>query len=190
MALTKASDILGLEKAVQEIVVHIDSLSASKVTIDLPDFEATNASDALEELNVSIAGLSASILTIGEKIDDMGSYSSEETVIGTYENVPLYRKVYTFSESFQISAGSWDSTHFTFEAMGLTGLNRILSMRVNTNGTTDDAFYSVYCGPDLTNNKIDVFNNLGNAINVKKVILEYTKTAAESKKKTTRKSTK
>lgn len=145
------------------------------------------SSEDVQELKVEVAALSASVLTIGGKVENMGSYSDEETIIGSYLGVPLYRKVVTFTDSFQINANSWDSTHFTFEAMGLTGLNRILSMRVNTNGTTDDAFYAVYCGPDTTNNKISVYNNLGNAITVKKTIIEYTKTAAESKKKTTKK---
>lgn len=141
----------------------------------------------VQELKVEVAALSASVLTIGGKVDDMGSYAAEETIIGSYLGAPLYRKVYTFEESFQINSNSWDSTHFTFETMGLTGLNRILSMRVNTNGATDDAFYAVYCGPDLTNNKISVYNNLGNAITVKTVIIEYTKSVTESKKKTTKK---
>lgn len=187
MALTKASDILGLKKAIQEFAVPIDSLSASKVTVNLPDFEATNASDALEELKLDISSLSASVLTIGNKIDDMGAYSEEETIIGTYLGSPLYRKVCSFENVVTINAGTWDSTNFTFEALGISNLNRVLSMKVNTNGATDDAFYAVYCGPDIANSKIAVFNNLGNAINIKKVVIEYTKTAAESKKKTTKK---
>lgn len=141
----------------------------------------------VQKLKVEVAALSASVLTIGNKVDDISTYSEEETIIGTYLGSPLYRKVCSFENVITINAESWDNTNFTFEALGLSDLNRVLLMKVNTNGETDDAFYVVYCGPDIANNKIAVFNNLGNAINVKKVVIEYTKTAAESKKKTTKK---
>lgn len=186
MALTSARDILN-----KKILGTGGGVpSADEIPIDIEGLSATKLSVGLEEIVLDINQLSSSVLTIGEKVEkveNVGTYSEEETIIGSYLGVPLYRKVVTFSESFQINMNSWDSTHFTFEAMGLTGLNRILSMRVNTNGATDDAFYAVYCGPDLTNNKISVYNNLGNAITVKKTIIEYTKSATESKKKTTKK---
>lgn len=50
MALTSANEVLGLAEKIKEFAVPVDSLSASKVTVDLPDFEATNAADAFEEL--------------------------------------------------------------------------------------------------------------------------------------------
>lgn len=56
MALTSANEILGLADKVKEIAVPIESLSASYVTVNLPDFTATNAADAFEELKQNTGG--------------------------------------------------------------------------------------------------------------------------------------
>lgn len=53
MAITYVKDIPDFAEKVNEIAVPIDELSASKVTVNLPDYEADNVAEALIELKSS-----------------------------------------------------------------------------------------------------------------------------------------
>lgn len=96
MALTKASDVLGLRKKIEEFAVPIESLSASKVSVDLPGYTATNAAGAFEEIDLNVSQLSASVLTIGEKIENISEYTTTEKEIGKWiDGSTIYQKTYS-----------------------------------------------------------------------------------------------
>lgn len=50
MAITYVKDIPDFAEKVNEITVPIDELSASKVLVDIPDYDVANVSEALEDL--------------------------------------------------------------------------------------------------------------------------------------------
>ncbi len=82
MALTKASDVLGLRKKIEEFAVPIESLSASKVSVNLPDYSATNAAGAFEEIK--------------NDFENISTYSTTEKVVGKWiDGTTIYQKTYS-----------------------------------------------------------------------------------------------
>ena len=186
MALTKASDILGLKKAVQEIAVPIDSLSASKVTVNLPDFEPTNASDGFEELNVSIAGLSASVLSINQKIEsieNMFVYSTtEEKEVGTWiDGKTIYEKTFEFDQTIELTASTW-TNDIQIDTSAMEQLINVVVLRKATGGVS--SWYGYMQVVNNVSGLLNVFNNRPLMVEADVFILRYTKkTPVESRKK-------
>ncbi len=104
MALTKASDILGLDKKVKEIAVPIDSLSASKVTVDLPDFTATNAADAFEELKAGSSEIKLTPLKIASPSVTIAYYNfanvTSDLTLAANEEIIGYAAKYNGDDNF------------------------------------------------------------------------------------------
>ena len=50
----------------------------------------------IHELELEVAQLSAFVLTIGEKVEDISTYSTDEKIVGTWvDGSPIYEKTYT-----------------------------------------------------------------------------------------------
>lgn len=191
MALTKASDILGLKKKIEEIAIPVGSLSASKVTVSLPDFSATNAAGAFEELKVDISDLSASVLTIGEKIENISEYSTTEKLIGKWiDGSDVYEKTIIKDSSFV----SDDNTILH----GIENLNKIIdesSIIYFTGGaslplpaiSTVAGWSARTRDFSSTNFVLELGSNLYSTVAEFKTTLKYTKTAPVTTKKTTKK---
>lgn len=176
MALTKASDILGLEKKVKEIAVPIDSLSASKVSVDLPDYTATNAAGAFEEID--------------EKIENIFEYSTNEKKIGKWIDG---------SDLYELTVIKNNQSEGNNEIFNLSILNvdKFISVLgfAELNGTIIPFGYYVYAD---NNNYVSayyrgsdhslrsVLSTAYNGYNITATI-RYTKTAPVTTKKTTKK---
>lgn len=182
MALTKASDILGLEKKVKEIAVPIGSLSASKVTVNLPDYSATNAAGAFEEIK--------------ENFESISEYSTNEKAIGKWiDGSEIFEK--TFSDTLPVIVDNAFSTKTV--DLSLLNIKDVIDYDVVIKQIVNDLHIFVKT-PYLTNSGLQIKSNVDAAHYISIIsnaaayseceffaTIRYTKATAETKKRTTKK---
>ena len=177
MALTSARDILN-----KKILGTGGGVpSADEIPIDIAGLSATKLSVGLEEIVLDIDQLSTSVLTISEKVEDITTYSETERIVGKWiDGSDIYEKTIVLDEDVTTTANQWSSTGITMDEIDMIlDAKIILNTPANENAAVtviawNDSGIKIYYGIAL------VFTTM---------IIQYTKTAAESKKKSTRKST-
>ena len=148
---------------------------ANKVAInenaEIPNINKVTDND-MNEIKIVVNNNDDDMITINTKLTNATTYSTTETVVGTWaDGKPIYRKIYEFSNI------SPSDTKYT--ALGIDNLYRIVnwSGSVETNGTARSCFVSgIVPFVHYQNGNIYVANTGSETINSISVIIEYTKT--------------
>ena len=131
---------------------------------------ATNVQSAIEEVQTGAS--------------NAGTYSTSETLIGTYKGKPHYRKVIHFDSTLAVAlSGQWVSTGV--DISDIEQLTRVTSLSSSFVWNILSAFSN---SGDLT--LTSVVNAGSNSASVDDIIIEYTKAAASEAKSTRKKSSK
>ena len=138
---------------------------------DIPNVNKVTDDD-MNEIKTVVNNNDDELTTINTKLTNATTYSTTETVVGTWtDGKPIYRKIYEFSNI------STSDTKYT--ALGIDNLYRIVnwSGSVETNGTARSCFVSgIVPFVHYQNGNIYVANTGVETINSISVIIEYTKT--------------
>ncbi len=144
----------------------------------------------VQELEVKVAALSASVLSIGEKIENVTEYSTTERVVGKWvDGSDIYEKTYNF--------GSLPDTNTKIIQHGITDLNKIIELSGYCYGIPsgfDREFYyplplvSVSSPISLfaTEDDIQIQTASDRTSLSAYVTIKYTKNAASTTKRTTK----
>lgn len=140
------------------------------------------SSEDVQELKVEVAALSASVLTIGEKVENATEYSTTEHIVGKWiDGSDIYEQTYDFgANGVKISQGSTAPT--TISSAGIDIL-------ISSEGISP----TYKCWPIIGAEKGDYIDAVNHGLgekNVRYFTFRYTKTAPATSKKSTRKSTK
>jgi len=115
---------------------------------------------------------------VDTKITNMETYSTTETLIGTYLGEPLYRMVISFNESLVVTMNAaWVDTGVTLDF--IKELTRLTCL-----GGVNGFVWNILSG-FINSNKLtltSVVNGGSGTAGVKEVVLEYTKVAATTTK--------
>lgn len=143
------------------------------------DTTATNLVEAINEVNTN---LSSDITNIGTELDNIATYSTTETRIGTYNGKPLYRKIFVNQAGPELTVK--EISH------GISNIDKITNLygtMVNPQNkiTINLGFHGItnYYGPDTVvllradAQKIYyIAENAAYPTNLCDFIIEYTKT--------------
>lgn len=178
MALTSARQILN-----KKILGTGDVPSADEIPIDIAGLSATKLSVGLEEIVLDINQLSASVLTIDEKVENATAYSTSEEEVGTWiDGSKVYKRTVDLGDS-GVKVGVGASVSSTLSSDGINAI-----IKAEAISPTLKAFSCF--GGEISGSYINMLN-LGNAEkNVRYYTVYYTKTPPTTSKKTTRKSIK
>lgn len=118
----------------------------------------------IHELELEVAQLSASVLTIGEKLEDATTYSTDETIVGTWvDGSPIYEK--TFNDTLPVITDNAFST----KTVALSSLNikEVIDYDVVIKQIVNDLRIFVKT-PYLTNAGLQIKSNVdaGNYISI------------------------
>lgn len=150
----------------------------------------------VQELEVEVAALSASVLTIGEKLENVTESSTTERVVGKWiDGSDIYEK--TFTDTLPVIVDNAFSTKTV--DLSLLNIKDVIDYDVVIKQLVNDLTIFVKT-PYLTNAGLQIKSNVdaGNYISIISnaaaysecgfcATIRYTKNAAESKKKTTKK---
>lgn len=138
---------------------------------DIPNVNKVTDDD-MNEIKTVVNNNDDELTTINTKLTNATTYSTTETVVGTWANgKPIYRKIYEFSNI------SPSDTKYT--ALGIDNLYRIVnwSGSVETGGTARSCFVSgIVPFVHYQNGNIYVANTGSETIDSISVIIEYIKT--------------
>lgn len=138
---------------------------------DIPNINKVTDND-MNEIKTVVNNNDDELTTINTKLTNATTYSTTETVVGTWTNgKPIYRKIYEFSNI------SPNDTKYT--ALGIDNLYRIVNWggSVETSGTARSCFVSgIVPFVHYQNGNIYVSNTGSETINSISVIIEYIKT--------------
>ena len=67
----------------------------------------------IRELELEVAQLSASVLEIGEKVENATTYSTDEKIVGTYLGEILYGRMFEFNSDFNVPNDSYATTNIS-----------------------------------------------------------------------------
>lgn len=136
----------------------------------------------VQELKVEVAALSASVLTIGEKVENISEYSTIEHIIGKWiDGSDIYERVYSGSDVSSIeitTANSWYETSIDVSFVDTF----IGGTYIDNNKQYFPMAAARKSAAQTMNISIPIANRECSAI-----ILRYTKTTPASTKKTTKK---
>lgn len=140
----------------------------------------------VQELKVEVAALSASVLTIGEKVENITEYSTDEKVVGKWiDGSDIYEKTFHNSETILLTASDWTNDISFVDASDVDLL--IDAEAVRTIGATSAYGYFQYAITAATG-AFNIYNARNLAVEIDTVTLRYIKkTTTELKKKTTKK---
>lgn len=183
MALTSARQILN-----KKILGTGGVPSADEISIDIVGLSATKLSVGLEEIVLDINQLSASVLTIGEKVENATEYSTTEKVVGKWiDGSDIYEKTIDFGALPNATTKTVDHNIANLaNVVELSGIAKSgsdyfpLPILSTSNVNRNVLLYA-------TNTAVGISNSYDYSEYSATVIIKYTKTAAESKKKTTKK---
>ena len=132
----------------------------------------------VQELKVEVAALSASVLTIGGKVENATEYSTDEQIVGKWvDESDVYERTYIFETPVSIGANTWVNI-----GVIIANLNLIIQTNIiETNGS------NMACDATDSENGLLVRSSRSTGGEIKMITLKYTKTAAESKKRTIKK---
>lgn len=175
MALTSARDILN-----KKILGTGGGVpSADEIPIDIEGLSATKLSVGLEEIVLDINQLSSSVLTIGEKVENIGKYSTEEHIVGKWiDGSDIYEVTTDLGES-GVSVGGGTSADsnipigtidFCIDAEGITPTKKAVNM-----------------GAELGTTYVKMSNPASVQRNIRWFTVRYTKTSPATTKRTTKK---
>ena len=149
---------------------------------------ATNVQTALDEISGNVTTLSGNVTTLSGNVTTLSGhfdYSTSETVVGKWiNNEPLYRKV--------ISLGTLPNNRTSSVPHGITNLSQIVSIRgiaSAANGSTiplpfvDDSSKNADILLDAGTESVRVITKTDKSAFTGYAILEYTKTASETRTK-------
>lgn len=143
----------------------------------------------VQELKVEVAALSASVLTIGEKVENVTEYSTTEKIVGKWiDGSDIYEKTLSVES---LTVGETSIQH------GIQNADRLIdvygtalydSKYIFIPYVSTNAIYNIGIGNfSTTTIDVGIGSGFSGGLTDATITLRYTKTAAESKKKTTKK---